>query len=142
MSAPLADKAVVPLRHLPDELVGLRAARRFNDFFFRRIRLAIGDVFANRSREQQRVLQHDRDLCPQSFLSDLANFAAIKCDRTRCRIIKTWHETEQCALAGSSAARQPNDLIRFDAQIEFPQDISICGIAEAYGLKCDRASSG
>ena len=142
MSAPLADKAVVPLRHLPDELVGLRAACRFNDFFFRRIRLAIGDIFANRSREQQRVLQHDRDLCPQSFLSDLANFAAIKCDRTRCRIIKTWHETEQCALAGSSAARQSNDLIRFDAQIDITQHISLGGVAKAYGLKCDRTFSG
>src|SRR6266545_3225447 len=142
MSAPFADEAVVPLRHLPDKLVGLRPTRRFNDFSFGRIRPAIGNIFANRRREEQRVLKHDRDLCPQSLLSDLANIAAIKCDRTCCRIIKTRDETEQCALAGSGAARQSNDLIWFDAQIDFPQDISICGITEAYGLKSDRALSG
>src|SRR5438093_7434992 len=142
MSAPFTDEAVFPLRRLPDKLVGLRPTRRFNNFFFGSIWPAIGDVFPNRGREQQRVLQHDRDLCPQRFLCDLANIAAIQRDRASRRIVKTRHETEQSALAGSGAARQTNDLIWFNVQIDFAQDVSICGVAEAYGLKCDRALSG
>src|SRR5437660_330212 len=56
MSAPFTDEAAVPLRHLADKLVGLRPARSFNDFFFGRIRSAIGNIFADRGREQQCIL--------------------------------------------------------------------------------------
>ena len=80
MPAPFTNEAAISLWHLPNKLVGLCPTRRLNNFFFRRVRPAIGDVFANRGREQQRVLQHDGDLCPQTFLCDLANVAAIKSD--------------------------------------------------------------
>src|SRR5437879_11151038 len=106
MSAPFADEAAVSLRHLADKLIGLRPTRRFDDFFFGRIRPAIGNIFANCSREQQCVLQHDCDLRPQSFLCDLANIAAIKCERASRRSATTRSETMQTARARSAGASQ------------------------------------
>ena len=120
MSAPFTYRAGVSLRHLPNKFVGLRTTRRFNDFFVSRIRAAIGNIFAHCCGKEQCVLQHDGDLRPQGFFCDLTHIAAIEHHGPGCRIVKTRHKTEQCALTGAGAACQPNDLIRFDAEIDVP----------------------
>ena len=48
VSAAFAHRAFVALRHVPDELVRLRALRRFDDFLLGRVGPAIGDVLADR----------------------------------------------------------------------------------------------
>ena len=59
MTAAFADRAVVTCRQAADEFVGLRALRGLADLLVRRVRPAVGDVFADRGREEKRVLQDD-----------------------------------------------------------------------------------
>src|ERR1051326_2779957 len=118
MSASFTNKAAIPLRHLPDKLIRLCPTRRFNDLLFGRTRAAVPDVFPNCGREQQRILKHNRDLSPQTFLRNLPNITSIKNYGAVGGIVKTRHETEGCPLAGAGPACQSDDLIWFDPQVD------------------------
>src|SRR5438309_4652603 len=142
MSAPFADEAAVSLRHLADKLIGLRPTRRFDDFFFGRIRPAIGNIFANCSREQQCVLQHDCDLRPQRFFRYLAHVTVIEHDRTARGIVKSRHQTQYSALTHASPAYEPDDLVWLDAKIDVAQDLAISRISKTYRLKRDGTVRG
>ena len=60
--AALADDRVVAVRQLEDELLGAGRARRRADLLERRVGTAVGDVVADRDREQERLVEDDADL--------------------------------------------------------------------------------
>src|SRR5262245_27466491 len=139
MPTTFPDEAVVSLRHLPNKLVSLRPTRRFNYLFLRRAGSTIGDVLANGRREKQRVLQHDRDLCAQRFLRNLADVATVEHYAARGRIVEPGDETEQRAFARARAAYESDNLIRCDRKIDVAQNNSAFGVTKIDGAKVDRA---
>src|SRR5262245_16895778 len=135
MSSAFADEAIVSLRHLLNKFVSLRTAGRFNNFFLSRIGSAIGNIFANGGGEKQCVLKNDSDLSAQRFLCNLADIATVEHHEPRSRIVKPWHQAEQCAFARAGAAHESNNLIWCDRKIDIAQDGSAFCITEIDRLK-------
>ena len=71
--AALADDRVVAVGSSVDELVGSGGAGRRLDLVERRVRAAVGDVVADRDREQERLVEHDADLRAQARERELAH---------------------------------------------------------------------
>ena len=75
--AALADDGVVALGHLADELVGAGRACRGDDVVERRVGPAVGDVVADRHREQERLVEHHADVVAQARQREVADVVAV-----------------------------------------------------------------
>ena len=112
MSASLANRSFVSVRQLANEIVGLGPASGIDYLRLRSFRSAIGDIFANGSGKQERVLQDDANVRTQRFLFDVANVVFVERNPAARRIIKSRHKAQKGALTGTSSANQGNDLVR------------------------------
>ena len=75
--AALADDRVVAVGQPDDELVGVGRLRRSDDLFDRRVGLAVGDVVADRDREEERLVEDEADVGPQALERVLAHVASV-----------------------------------------------------------------
>src|SRR5207245_6737360 len=134
LPAAFAHGVAVAVWQLANEFIGLRALGRINDFVVARIGPAVGNVFPNRRRKKQRVLEDDPDLRAQRFLFDLAHVAAVERDRAESRIVKTRDQTQKRAFPSASAADDCDHLIRLDSKIDIMQHYAtLCATGRTRG---------
>ena len=74
---PLAERRVVPLRQGDDEIVRVGRARRRLDRLARCPQLPVADILRDRATEEERLLQHDRDLLAQAGARHLAHVVPV-----------------------------------------------------------------
>ena len=117
------DPAVVALRHLRDEFVGLRRFRRVNDFFVGGQGRAVGDVIAHAATEEDGLLHHHADAGAQSGRIPFAHIHAIYFHRTAADIVETRNQVDQSALAGTGRAQQRDLLPGIGAEANAVQDV-------------------
>src|SRR5690348_4520816 len=67
---------------------------------------SIGDIFANAGREQNRLLQHKRDVAAQRLQGETAQISPIKGNSTGLGIIEAIKQARQRRLPGTGGANE------------------------------------
>ena len=80
---------VQPVRETGDHFFQPRAPRRLPDFLVGRFQSAVGDILADRAREQKNVLLHDADVLAQRGQCHLPDIDTVNCDPPRIQVIKS-----------------------------------------------------
>ena len=70
-----------------------------HDFFAGGFRLAIGNVFSNRAKEEKRLLQHQANVAAEVCNAKAADVHTVELDRAFAHVIETANQVDQCALA-------------------------------------------
>ena len=86
--AALADDRVVALGQLPDEVVGAGRGRGRDDLVERRVGPAVGDVVADRHREQERLVEHHADVVAQARQREVAHVVAVDAHRAVGHVVE------------------------------------------------------
>ena len=120
--AAIADRRVVALRQVENELFGVRFARRHLDLGPRRVEPAVTDIFADRSAEQQRLLRHDRDRAAQRGQLDARDIDAVECDPAGLRLVEARYEIDDGGLPRARWTDERDDLAGLDLPREIAQD--------------------
>ncbi len=93
--------AAFGIRQLRDELFGTGLADRFPELFVSGVRIAIQQVFANRTVQQRRVLSDHADLRTQAFLGNLGNILTVDQDPAALNVIHAQQQVHQRRLTGA-----------------------------------------
>src|SRR5262245_45577675 len=104
--AALADNSAVSLRQRGDKIVRPTCPCRRFDVRQRRVRSPVSDVFSDREREEERLLQDDANLLAQTGQGNIAQLLTINDDATLGRIEEPWNEADERALARAGGADQ------------------------------------
>ena len=80
IAAALAEHGIVALRQVDDEIMGADRLGGFQHPIHGRIHRPVSDVFQHRAGEQERLLQHHRDIVAEGVLRDIANVLAADQD--------------------------------------------------------------
>ena len=89
-----------------------------DDFFVRRIEVAVEDVLPDRSVEKHRFLRDQADLLAQGREGDVADVNAIDGQTAARDIVETGQQVGDRRFAGTAGADEGDDFARGDFQIE------------------------
>ena len=90
--AAFAGHAVVFFRFRQDEFICVGLMCGFDDLFFRRVRRAVLDVFADGVVEKERILRDDADELAEGGIVDIADILSIYRDDSAGRIVESGDE--------------------------------------------------
>ena len=94
--------------------MGVGRFRGFDDRRAAGVGPAIGNVVGNRPGEQERLLQHHRDLLSQAAALDLAQVPPVDGDRPLGDIVEAQEEVDQGGLAAAAVANDADQLPGLD----------------------------
>ena len=100
----LVDMRLVAARKPVDELLGAGQARHPHDLVEGRVRLGGGNVLADRSREQEVLLQHDAEIATQMRDVVFAHVDTVDLDQPLVVGMKALQQPRHRRLAGAAAA--------------------------------------
>src|SRR5450631_808704 len=118
----LAHDGVVLPRHLLDEVMRIRHARRQDDFVRARGRGPECNVVVHADGEQRAILHHDADLGAKRLQGVVADIPPVNQDPSVYGIVETQQQARQRRLAAAGGAHQHYALSRFDFKTEVPQN--------------------
>ena len=136
-AAGLGDFGVISFRQSRDELVRVRRARGFLDLLRRRVEATVAQVVGDRSGEQDRILQHDRDLLAQRADAVLADVDAVDRQAAAGRVVEPRNQTDERRLAGAGQADQRNHLARLGGERDVVQHARAVRVRELDLLDAD-----
>src|SRR5215470_7465100 len=125
------------MRHPPDELVRIGKFRGVDDFVLGGARVAIGDVVAHRSPEENGVLQHEADMLAHSVKLIVADIHAVDLYASSVRIIEPRDQTYDRGLAAARGANDTDHLAGLDSEADIPQHRGGGVIAESHMVEGD-----
>ncbi len=117
--AALADHGVVALGQVADELVGPGGSRRRLDFGEVGVGTPVGDVVADRHREQERLVEHDADVGPQTLarVRSRTSWPSIE-NGPAGDVVEAGEQSGHRRLARAGPAHQGHRLARAQVQVE------------------------
>ena len=118
------------------------AARRFANFFFRRVEPAELDVSEDRIVKQKRLLRDEPDLFAQRFLRHRAQIAAVDSYSAGSRIVETQDQRKNRALSRAARADERIGFSGLDLQIEIFHRIRDCRRRSGMSRLRNRCSPG
>jgi hypothetical protein len=143
--AALADDRVVAVGQEADEPVGLRRGGDRDDLLVARAWTAVGDVGADRVREQEHLFEHDGDLAAQRGELDVAHVDAVDRHPAGRSVVEPRQQHRRRRLAGTARADQRDRLAGADRQVEVVEDVVTAiaigaAVAEAHVVETDLAA--
>src|SRR5258706_6185068 len=131
--APIADRRVIALRQLEDELVRSRQGGGFDDALHRHCRVGERDVVADRPVEEEILLENDADLTSQPRDVDHREIDAVDQDPPALWHVETLDELGDRRFARARRADNPDDLPGRDSEVDLMQHVRAIGaIAEEH----------
>ena len=137
--AALADRRVVAVGHLRDEVVRVGHLRRFDDLRRRRFRPSIGDVVADRAGEEDGILQDEANLRTQQVKLQVGDIHAIDPHTPQRRIVKARDEAQHGGLPAAGWAADSDALAGFDGEVDVAQHGGFRIVGEGHMLQHDLA---
>src|SRR5205085_141509 len=137
--AALAEDGVVLLGQLRDELRGAGEPGGLLDRGVVRVREGEADVLAHRVREEERLLEHERDRTPDVGQPQLPNVVAVEQDATAVGVVQAREQPGDRALARARRADERERLARRDLEIESVEDRRIALVSETHAFESDGA---
>ena len=87
-----------------------------NDFLSGRTRLAVTDIFINRTGKQIDILLYDSDVIAQTLECDFFDIVPVDINISTRRLIKTRDQRTKCSLAGTGGTDQRHICTRRNIQ--------------------------
>ena len=110
--AALADLRVIAVGHLHDVRVDVCGAGRFADLLRRGVGSVVGDVFRDAAVEQERILQHRRDISAQALQRDAVDVLPVDQDMTGVRLVEAGDQLGEGRLADAGWTYEREHLTR------------------------------
>src|SRR3954454_23710045 len=104
----LADRGLVAVGERGDEVVGVGAPRGELDLGGGRVGARVGDVLADTRREEDRLLQDDRQLRAQVGEAQVAQIGAVELDASPDGVVEAHEEADERALTRTRRADDRN----------------------------------
>ncbi len=104
-----------------DELVGAGRLGRGHDLVPGGRRLAVGDVVADRHREEEGLVEDHADVGPQAGQGQVADVVAVDLDRAVLHVVEAGEQAGHGRLAGTGPADDGHGLARGDVEVEVGQ---------------------
>ena len=98
-----------------------RGLRGGDDLFFRRIRLAVCDIFADGARKEEDILLDNADLVAQRMHGHVLNGDAVDRDGAFLDLVKAGQEVAQRRFAGPARTYKSDGLAGADRQADTVQ---------------------
>ena len=127
--APLADRVEVAAGERGDEVVRAHGPRRALDLGVGGVGAAVGDVVADRAREQERLLGHEAELAAVRAQVEVAHGRRRRRGRRRSRVVEAGDQLHQRRLAGAGLADERDRLARRRCARSTPRSVSRAGRA-------------
>ena len=137
--AAFAELGVVARGQALDELVRIGGLRRFDDFLFGRVEVAVANVVGDGATYEQRLLEHQPDVSPQRMLAHGADVATVDRDPARRRVVEPHQEIDERRLARAGRSDDRDDLSGLDREADVLQGSVPTRIVEVEAFHCDRA---
>jgi hypothetical protein len=102
--------------------VRVRGFGRFDDGGAAGVGPAVGDVIRDRTGEQDRLLQHHRDLLAQAAGLDPADVSPVDPDRPVRHVVEPEQQVHQRRLAAAAVADDPDQLARLNGEGDVGED--------------------
>jgi hypothetical protein len=96
--ASLAEQGVVAVRQVGDELRRARQLRRLRDLLVGRVRPREADVLAHRVREQERLLENERNRAAHIREPQLPDVVSVETDDAIVRVVQPRQQSGDGAL--------------------------------------------
>ena len=135
--APIADKGVVALGLLHDEVVGMSYLGSTNNLLHRSIGEPEGDVVADGVVEEVGLLRDDTDVAAIAVEGVAVDGAAIDEYLSGCAPMEAQEKVGQGALARAGAAHQGHSGATRDVERDVVKHFDIGSVAEGDVRKCD-----
>ena len=112
----LAHDGLVSIGERLDEVVRVRGPRRGHELLRSCLRACVEDVLRDRGREQDRFLQHDRELTAQVAEPVVANVDPIQQDPTAPRLVEARKQPGKGRLPGARPTHDANEGAALDVE--------------------------
>ena len=140
---PFTDGGAVAAGQFHDEIVGIGQTGRPHDLLTGGFGIGESNVFTHSAAEQQGVLGNNADLTTQGIKLNLADVVAIDQDPALARVVETWQELHQGALATAALAHNADEGSRWDFEIHILENLGLAGMkAEREVFKSHIARQG
>ena len=110
-----------------------------HDLFFRDALTSVGDIIADGSVEEPRVLEHHAECAAQLPTLELRNVHAINRDFAAVDFIETHQQVHEGRFASAGGADNRNHLARLDIDIHILHQHGIFFVAELDMLELNRS---
>jgi len=110
-----------------------------DDFLIRRVRLAHGDVLADGSGGEPRILQNHADVFAQAAARQAARLVAVHADFTGIHVVKAHQQVDHRRLAAAGRADDGDALAGLNVQREILDQLTIRGVGEIHVVDGHRA---
>ena len=114
----LSNDCLIALRQVPDKSIGMRTPRRRLDFFRRRVRPSVAEIFANSRIKEIRLLQDHADGSAKRIKRYLADVLAIHENPSSDRIKKSCDQADQGCLPNSARPGDRDDFARSNSKAD------------------------
>ena len=111
-TAPLGDRVEIAAGEFRDEVVRADRARRLLDLFVPRVREAVGDVVADRPREEERLLGHVAEPASVGAEVEIGDRLAVDEHAARSDVVEARDELHDRGLPGAGLADERDRLAR------------------------------
>ena len=139
-AAAFADPLEVAAWQRRDEVVRADLARGGFHLGVGRVLAAVGDVVADRAREQEGLLRHDTQLLVETDLVVLVHGHVVDRDGARRRVVEAGDELHDRALARAGLADERDGLARDDLHVDAAERVvDGARVAEAHVVELDVA---
>lgn len=135
--AVFADRGVVALGEFGDETVRLGGAGGLHDLFRGRVGTAVGDVVADRVREQEGVLGDQADRGAQGVQGEFADVVAADEDGSVGHVVEARQEQGDRGLARAGGADDREGLAGADLEAEPVENRPLVVVAEGHVVELD-----
>ena len=114
--------------------------RGVDDLLVRRVRLAEGDVLADRAGEEEALLRHDPELAAQRLLRDVVEVVPVDRDPARARVVEAREQLRDRRLARAGVADERDRRARRNVERDAVEHLgAFVPVAEAHVLEADVA---
>nr|GEU28367.1 hypothetical protein [Tanacetum cinerariifolium] len=136
--APFTDHRIVTLRQAQDEFVRVGGAGGRDDFFARRIRFAVRQIFRDGAEEQERLLQHQADLPAVVGYGQRADVHPVEHDGAFGHVVEAADQVDQRRFAGTGVTDQAHHFAGLDVEVDAAVDGAVT-VPEAHFAQRDIA---
>ena len=105
-----AQKGVIALRQIDDELICKRGFGRDQHLVIRGLGAAIADVVHRGTRKNHGLLRHDANARTQVVQSHVVDVDAVQQNLTGLRVVKAQQQTKQSGFASATGAHDGHGL--------------------------------
>ncbi len=138
-AAPLAKLRLVAIRQGRDEAVGAHRPRSGLDLRLGGAVAAVGDVGGDSAGEEERLLEHRRDLPPQALAGHLPHVLAVDPDRAGGDVVEAGDQAGDRGLAGTGPPDEGHRLARLDREGDVLQDGARWVVSKGDAIELDPA---